>query len=557
MQTGKEYAMKKAMLLFMFSITALCLAAQSPEWQWASQAGGLSEDRGYSIAIDSNGNSYVTGKIAGTTTFGDNSLTANGGEDIFIAKLDSDGNHIWANQAGGPSNEYGSDITVDSSGNCYVTGYFRNTATFGNTNLTSSGDEDVYIAKLDSNGNWQWAMQAGGISSDSGISIATDISGNCFVTGGYSGTATFGTITLISTGGHDIYIAKLDSAGNWLWATQAGGNGLDFGQAISIDSNGNSYVTGIFYGSASFGTTSLTSIGYNDIFIAKLDNNGDWLWARQAGGTSTQYSYCITADSSGNSFVTGVFEGSAVFGQTTLTGSGTFAVKLDSNGAWLWAKKVGESSSIYGEGIVIDSDGNSYVAGSFYGTAIFGNTTLSSTGEYDIFVAKLDTMGNLLWVKKAGGSGDDRGKGIAIDSSGNLYVTGFFYGIAFFDSHFLINSRNIDIFVAKLGNPTGVSDEYEAPQAHFSLGQNRPNPFTATTSFSLEVSNAKDVYEVSVYDLRGRQISTLHRGVLPVGERSFTWNGKDHLGNQLASGVYFYRVTNGLNSQVKKMIYMR
>jgi hypothetical protein len=407
---------------------------------------------------------------------------------------------LWAKQAGGTEDDTGNGIATDSNGSRYVTGWFQGTATLGSTTLTSSGWQDIFIAKLDTNGNYLWVKQAGGTNYDSAYSIATDSSGNCYVTGRFCGAATFGSTTLTSSEGVGIFIAKLDTNGNWLWAKQAVGTiAYDSGRGIATDSSGNSYVTGEFYGAATFGNTTLTGSGEQDIFIAKLDTNGNFLWAKQAGSTEADYGYGIATDSSGNCCVTGIFRG----------------------------------------------------------TAIFGNTPLTGSGSDDIFIAKLDTNGNWLWAKKAGGTDDDRGFSIATDSSGNCYVTGGFGGNATFGNTTLTSSGWYDIFIAKLGSSTGVLDEYGLPQINFTLGQNHPNPFTASTSFSLEVSDAKSDYEVSVYDLRGRHIRTLHRGVLPKGECSFTWNGKDAAENQLSSGVYFYRVTNGTSSQVKKMIYVR
>ncbi len=136
---------------------------------------------------------------------------------------------------------------------------------------------------MDSNGNWLWAKQAGGTSEEWGIGVAVDSNGNSYVTGFYQESATFGTITLTSSGGNDIFVAKLDSNGNWLWAKQAGGTSYDEGVSIAVDTNGNSYVTGDFSGSATFGTTTLTSSGEGDIFVAKMDISGNWLWAQQAG----------------------------------------------------------------------------------------------------------------------------------------------------------------------------------------------------------------------------------------------------------------------------------
>jgi len=200
--------------------------------------------------------------------------------------------------------------------------------------LTSSGGSDIFVAKLDINGNWLWAKQAGGTSGDSGNGIAVDANGNSYITGGFKESATFGTTTLTSSGyyDYDIFVPKLDIDGNWLWAKQAGGTGDEGSNSIAVDANGNSYITSGFEESVNFGTTTLTSSGYLDIFVAKIDHNGNWLWAKQAGGAIDDCGYGIALDANGNSYVTGVFMESANFGTTTLTSSGDrdiFVAKLE------------------------------------------------------------------------------------------------------------------------------------------------------------------------------------------------------------------------------------
>jgi len=448
-----EDIMKKTFLLFILVLYSLVLFAQNVEWFWATQAGGESRDRSYNIAVDANGSSYVTGYFNGIATFGTTTLTCSGINDIFVAKLDRNGNWLWAKQAGGISDDSGNSIAVDANGNIYVTGYFNGSATFGTTTLTSIGWIDMFVAKLDSNGNWLWAKQARGTSEDEGMSIAVDANGNSYVTGYFRSSATFGTTTLIFSGGDDIFFAKLDSNGNWLWAKQAGGTSDDSGNSIAIDNNGNSYVTGYFRGSATFGTTTLTSSGDYDIYIAKLDSNGNWFWAKKAGGTSSDGGNSIAIDNNGNSYVTGYFSDSATFGTTTLTSSGDYDIyiaKLDSNGNWFWAKKAGGTSSDGGNSIAVDANGNSYVTGSFSGSATFGTTTLTSSGDDDIFVAKLDINGNWLWAKQTGGSYSDGGSSIAVDVNGNSYVTGCFMVNVTFGTITLSSDGYWDIFVTKL-----------------------------------------------------------------------------------------------------------
>ena len=451
-----EDIMKKTFLLSILALCSVALFAQNVNWLLAKKAGGTDLDWGNAIAVDANGNSYITGVFYGSATFGTTTLTSSGYGDIFVAKMDSNGNWLWAKKAGGTDYDYGNGIAVNTNGNSYITGFFGENATFGTTTLTSSGyyDYDIFVAKLDSNGNWLWAKKAGGTSEDNGLSITFDANGNSYVTGYFESSATFGTTTLTSNQYEDIFVAKLDSNGNWLWAKQAGGINDDYGWSISVDDNGNSYVTGYFGSSATFGTATLTSSGGSDIFVAKMDSNGNWLWAKKAGGTSEDKGYSIALDDNGNSYVTGVFYGSATFGTATLTSSGNydiFVAKLDSNGNWFWAKKAGGINDDYGWSISVDDNGNSYVTGVFYGSATFGTTTLISSGDADIFVAKLDSSGNWLWAKQAGGTNDDQSYSIAVDESRKGYVTGYFSGSANFGTTTLTSSGSSDIFISKIG----------------------------------------------------------------------------------------------------------
>jgi len=456
--------MKKSIILCIavLFMTSAVLTAQASRWQWAKQAGGIGSDTGRgSIIVDANGNSYVTGVFTGTATFGDFTLTSSGSKDVFVVKLDADGNWQWAKQAGGIANDEGIGISVDADGNSYVTGYFQETATFGAFTLTSSGSYDVFVAKLDTDGNWQWATKAGGSGGENcrGYGITIDDAGNSYVTGYFTGTATFGAFTITSNGSYDGFVAKLDTDGNWQWAKQAGGSSYDFGISISVDANGNSYVTGTFSVTATFGAFTLISSGSYDVFVAKLDTDGNWQWAKQAGGSASDKGYGISVDANGNSYVIGGFESTtATFGAFTLTSSGdcdVFVAKLDIDGNWQWAKQAGGSGYDYGYGISVDANSNSYVTGEFEATATFGAFTLTSSGDCDVFVAKLDIDGNWQWAKQAGGSGYDYGYCISVDANSNSYVTGSFEETATFGTTTLTSSGSSDIFVAKITGPIG------------------------------------------------------------------------------------------------------
>ena len=310
----------------------------------------------------------------------------------------------------------------------------------------------------------------GGSSFDFGYSNAVDSSGNIYTTGFFEGTADFdpgvGTTNLASAGDWDIFVTKLDSSGNLVWAKRFGGSSTDFGNSIAVDSSGNIYTTGVFSDAADFGITNLTSVGQYDVFVSKLNSSGNLVWAKSFGSSATDYGdfgNSIAVDSSGNIYTTGAFEGTADFdpgaGTTNLTSAGgndIFVSKLDSSGNLVWAKRFGGEPTDFGNSIALDSSGNIYTTGAFQDTADFGITNLTSAGQYDVFVSKLDSSGNLVWAKSFGADSSDFGESIAVDSSGNVYTTGSFAGTVDFDPGDgvaeLSSEGGLDVFVLKLNS---------------------------------------------------------------------------------------------------------
>ena len=472
--------MKKKLLLIAITLGIFSLNVQAQyKFGWAVSMGDTNGDFGRSITTDSSGNVYVTGWFEGTVDFDPGAettdLTSAGGEDIFVLKLDASGKFLWAKAIGGISNDVGASITTDASGNVYVMGLFEEIVDFDpggeTTDLESAGGTDIFVLKLDASGNFLWAKSIGGTSFDYGYSITTDASENVYVTGSFGDTVDFdpgaGEMNLASAGSHDIFVLKLDATGNFLWAKSMGGTFDDRGCSITTDASGNVYVTGWFRETVEFdpgGTANLTSAGYFDIFVLKLDDSGNFLWAKTMGGTSNDSGYSITTDASENVYVTGSFLGTVAFdpgGTANLTSVGVadiFVLKLDDSGNFLWAKAMGGTSNDVGYSITTDASGNVYVTGMFGDTVDFdpgaGEMNLTSAGSGDIFVLKLDASGNFLWVKTMGGTSNDIGYSITTDALGNSYMTGRFSGMADFDPGAeimnLTSAGSYDIFVEKL-----------------------------------------------------------------------------------------------------------
>lgn len=384
---------------------------------WVKKMGGTNFEGGVDIALDPSGNIYITGYFYGTVDFdpgsGTQNLTSLGGADIFVQKLDPNGNFLWVKQMGGTADDFGRSITIAANGGVFSTGEFRNVVDFdpnGSTNfLYSFGSTNGYIQRLTTDGNYVWTKQIGGAQSCNSNAIELDAAGNVYTIGTFSGVSDFdpgsSTNNLTSIGSSDVFVLKLSNTGSFSWAKQMGAaNGYSRGEAIALDPLGNVLTTGAFDGSCDFdpgtGVASLSSVGSLDVFIQKLDANGNYVWAKKFGGTAVDLPDAIVTDEMGNCYVTGYVEESGDFDPgpstdsfTSFGGFDIFIEKLDTNGDYVWAKHIGGSDTDVGRGIAVDSDNNIYTTGFFSLTADFdpnsGVTNLSSAGSVDVFIIKL------------------------------------------------------------------------------------------------------------------------------------------------------------------------
>ncbi|MCH8904119.1 MAG: SBBP repeat-containing protein [Bacteroidetes bacterium] len=432
---------------------------QNGSFMWAKNIAEKGGTRGESIAFDNNNNVYVTGYFGDTAYFENDTLIVTGlggAKDIFIVKYDQDGKFRWARSFGGENSDYSYSITVDKAANVYVTGYFIDTIFYNTDTLISNGSWDIIILKYDSSGNFKWARAAGGTQSDMGNEIIV----------------------------YDEYL----------------------------------YLTGHFRDSALFGDTSIIALNklWADIFVAKYDTSGKFIWVRSAGGVEWDEGVSLVLDSSQNIYVTGNFEEDPTFGDTVITTNehdNIFIAKYDSSGKFIWVNHGYCNFTLYSSSIATDDD-YIYVIGFFGGTVTFGNFSLNAVFNTDIFITKYDEYGQLIWAIQEGGDGAEWGVNLAIGNDKNLYFSADFYDTTNFGSTNLITYGILDIAIGKINSiqPSNVDPKQESFIKCF------PNPSTGLfyleienmyeENFSMEVLN---IYGQVIYSKKIRNINAVHK----------------------------------------------
>lgn len=371
-------------------------------------------------------------------------------------------NLAWVKQTGGSSDDTVRGIAVDAAGNTYTCGLFSATCDFdpgpGVYNLVSNGNIDIYITKSDAAGNLLWARSMGGPNADQATGIASDAAGNIFITGFFFNTVDFdpgpGLYNLTAFGQQDVFVCRLDAAGNLVWARQMGGTNYEQVWSLALDAANNVYTCGEFAstvadfdpGAAVF---NLSNLGSTNAFISKLDAAGNFVWAKHIGGTGVEQARSIATDAAGNAVITeDYYDPNIDFdpgpGTFTLPNAGAadiFVLKLDAAGNFAWAKQLGGANSEQGDAITMDASGNVYTTGYFTGAGDYdpgpGVFTLSATSNTAIFVSKLDPAGNFIWARHFGGTVSDpkvnQGKSIITDANQNVYVAAVFVFTVDFD----------------------------------------------------------------------------------------------------------------------------
>ena len=454
-------------LIGMLILCSSMVNAQVPDLliQAVSNTTNTSRSQTTGVAVDASGSIYSVGLFSGSVTFGGTTFVSDGDRDIFLVKYDNSGGVQWAKRAGGAGADVPNGIDV-SGDDVYITGYISNgTANFntpsapGSNELIPAGSDDIFLAKYDGSGNFQWARRAGGTSSD--IANGVSASGSAvYVTGYFSSTANFNTPSasgsneISSVGGTDIFLAKFDNTGAFQWAVRAGGSSQDIGYGVAEAGN-DVYVTGYFRNTATFGTsTSLATAGDNDIFLAKYTSTGTLVWARRGGGALSDISQgvaisnsgvCITGSANPSPFAPGVIN----FNTPSASGSNEITIpagnlniivaQFDFSGNFQWARRGGGGGLASGSGIS-SSGSDIFVTGYFRSVAnfnnpsAFGSNEIFSVGTFqDMFLAKYSDTGTFQKAIRGGGGQEDYGWSVAASGS-DIYVGGNFRQTANFNN---------------------------------------------------------------------------------------------------------------------------
>ncbi len=415
---------------------------------WSTFQGGGGSDNNNAVTVDSSGNVYGAGKS--NAAWGSPVRAYAGGDDALITKFDSNGTLLWHTFLGGNSglvNDYANGVAVDSDGNVYVTG--QSVATWGSPLRAFAGDWDTYVAKLDSSGTLLWHTFLGGTGYDNGNDIALDGSGNVIVAG-YSGVTWGSPVRAFTTssGNADAYVAKLSNAGALTWHTFLGGTGYDNATGIKVDGSGNIYVGGqsaVTWGSPE---RSFTVSGTNeDGFAANLTSGGVLSWHTFLGGSGVDEIRALALDDSNDIYVGGYSTatwGSPMRGYTGANDG--LVIKLSNAGALIWHSFLGGAANDTGTGIGVDAGGTVYVGGLSQGT--WGTPVRAYSGGFDGFAAAVNSNGNLLWNTFQGSSGTDINYGAVVDANGSLYVAG--YSTATWGTPVKSYTSGTDSYVVKL-----------------------------------------------------------------------------------------------------------
>ena len=425
---------------------------------WSMLVGDDQFQSASAAAADASGNVYVTGLTAGTVDFGGGPLQKSAAPaDTFLASLDTNGEHRWS-KLFGESKVVATSVAVDASDNVTMAGAVAGgVVNFGGGPLFTIGSNTIFVASFDSSGKHRWSKLFGDDKAQAALAVAVDDSGNVYVTGSAKGTVFFDVEPLTSKGQNDIFLASFDSNGNHRWSKLFGDDDIQTGNAVAADGSGNVYLTGDVRGTVSFGGSPLSgSDTGSDVFIASFDTDGEHRWSHRFGDGESQTAASLAVDPSGKLYVSGQVAGTVDFGGGPLTSPMAEAIYLasfDASGEHHWSTIFGGSMYESEIGVAVDASGSVYLTGSVGDNVDFGGGMLTNGGGYDIFLASFDESGKHRWSNLYGGPDGQSGKAVAVDGNNSVFVVGSVTTALDTGNGPMTRAGGTDAFIAKLRPP--------------------------------------------------------------------------------------------------------
>ena len=557
------------------TLIALILSITSyAQTDWAKKFGGNSHDQGTDICIDNMGYIYTTGFYEGIVNFDPNgnasgTLGSVGQRDFFIAKYDNFGSLVWVKGIGGGSNDHGRSITLDGLGNLYIAGDFDGLIDFDpgvGLNLKDvQGGSDIFLAKYDTQGNFLWAKTFGGIGVENCRDMIIDGNGDLIITGIFQGTADFdpngGVASMTSAGSYDAFMVKLDDMGNYLWSKSIKSQNSNYINQLALDYSGNINVVGYFQGTADFdpstGTFPLTTIGNKSIFFGKYNGQGELINVQMIGGSGFEEGKSIAVDLQNNVYITGDFRGVVDFdpsGNTTfLTSAGlrdVFVAKYNSQGNFLWADRVGGQGEDQASALTIDSNNEIYLAAFYNHMLMLSNDQVfHSKGNMDIVMTRYNSQGDILFATSHGGTNGDATTAIIANNNNELLSIGWIQGISYFTGISLNSAGDRYIYIARTVMETVSSaTSVFATSDEISIFPNPSNGIFNITGENIET----EALSITILDATGKTIETQHIDVL--GQNYF--EAYFDVSERTATGLYFIRLESK-NQVITKKLFIR
>lgn len=423
---------------------------------WAVRAGTALEQRTNGVATDSAGNVVITGYMLGSADFGGGVLTSAGGYDIFVAKFDKDGKHVWSKLFGGATDDQGLAIAVDSGGHSLVTGYFTGSMAIDGVDVLAVDSQDAIVIAIEPTGAILGYLAMGGMADQRGNAITIDSADNLIVTGTFATEIDTGMGKLTSAASLDGFLVKFDNMGTPLWHKSFGGPGDDEGYALATDAANHVYVTGYFDDTVDFGGGVISDGGSLDVFLAKFDASGNHVLSKGFPSAGDQYADSIAVDATANMYLFGDFDMAVNMGGGSIPAAGgndLYVTKLDATGKHVFTKTYGDPGEQAARAMTVDKNGDIVFTSEHEGTVDYGGgpiTNASGAGSSDVVVVKLKgTTGAHEWSRRFGNQSDQDSRCIATDGMNNIFVGGEFGGSMNFGPVTITSNSSDDAFVVK------------------------------------------------------------------------------------------------------------